>query len=76
MHVFYVYCWGVCFQNDYVRLQVFKDELEQKIKNTHSDTAKWESEILQLTKENHELKRMQQAANVVSISVLGKYCCM
>lgn len=59
-----------------MQLQVFKDDLEQKIKNTHSDTAKWESEINRLTKENNELKRMQHGANAVSFSVFGKYCCM
>lgn len=53
----------VCLQNDYVQLQVAKDDLEQKVRNTHTDTAHLESEINRLTKENNELKRAQQANN-------------
>lgn len=57
----------VCFQNDYVQLQVFKDEIERKMKNTHIDTAQYESEINRLTKENNELKRKLQGTDKVSI---------
>lgn len=47
----------VSLQNDYVKLQEEKDNIEQQIKNTNNDADHWKSEINRITKENNILKR-------------------
>lgn len=54
----------ISLQSDYVELQGMKDTLEQQIKNTHSDTNHWESELNRITKENNDLKRQLRDGKV------------